>query len=200
MSWTRRIARGLVSHGIIPDEDLEIYEFGAGQLLFQAINVITTVGIALLCDMLPQCLLFLASYIPLRSFAGGFHAKTQIRCYILSNVMIVAALCAIRMVPAAAWVCLLLTLPGASVIFLLAPVQDRNKPLSGQERLVYRRRSRWILLVLILICAGSFAIGRPVWTLCIGTAVSALSIMLLLGALKNWAYVRGGRADHGSEG
>lgn len=200
MSWPRRIAGCLVSYGIIPEEDLEIYEFGVSQLLFQAINVITTIGIALLWGMLPQCLLFLASYIPLRSFAGGFHAKTQMRCYVLSNVMIVAALCTIRMVPAAAWVCLLLTLPGASMIFLLAPVQDRNKPLSEIERLVYRRRSRWILLALILSSGGSFAIGRPVWTLCIGTAVSALSIMLLLGALKNWAYVRGGGEDHGSEG
>lgn len=200
MSWSRRIAGGLASHGVIPEEDLEIYEFGVGQFLFQAINVITTIGIALLCGMLPQCLLFLVSYIPLRSFAGGFHAKTRTRCYILSNAMIAAALRAIRVAPATAWMCLLLTLPGASVIFFLAPVQDRNKPLSEIERLVYRRRSRWILLTLILSCAGSFAIGHPVWTLCVGTAVSALSIMLLLGALKNWAYARGDGEDHGSEG
>ena len=42
---------------------------------------------------------FILAYIPIRSYAGGYHASTQLRCYILSNAVVVAVLIAIRLVP-----------------------------------------------------------------------------------------------------
>lgn len=199
MNRSRRIAEGLARRGIVSPDDIEICAFGVGQLLFQAVNVATAAGVGLLCNMLPQCLFFLAAYIPLRSFAGGFHAKTQLRCYVLSNLLLMAALSIIYLAPATIWNCLLLTAPGACLIFLLAPVPDRNKPLSGKEHLIYRRKARCILLALIALSAGSFVVSVPVLAMCIGAAISTLSIMVLLGLLKNRLYAPEPGADGNGE-
>lgn len=42
--------------------------------------------------MVWQSVLFTAAYMTLRVYAGGYHAPTQLRCYILSFIMVVTAL------------------------------------------------------------------------------------------------------------
>ena len=69
-------------------EDKEVYRYGIQQGLNLALNILTTIIIGCLCDMLLPSILFLVCYMPLRSFCGGYHAKTHLRCYIYSVIMI----------------------------------------------------------------------------------------------------------------
>ena len=82
-----KIAESLTNSGVITTEDRELYEYGLHHGLLMIINLLTTVVIGLLFKMVWQSFVFMIAYIPLRTYAGGYHAKTQFRCYLLSIVI-----------------------------------------------------------------------------------------------------------------
>ena len=67
-----------------PDDDSEVIEYGLYILISKIIFIITIVIIGIIFNELAAILLFTLLYTPLRSFAGGIHAETSFRCYILS--------------------------------------------------------------------------------------------------------------------
>ncbi|MBQ8010486.1 MAG: accessory gene regulator B family protein, partial [Oscillospiraceae bacterium] len=96
---SERIVDGFEKQRVILSEDKEIYRYGVQQGLNLAFNFLTTLVIGAVCGMFWESVLFMAAYMPLRSFAGGYHAKTHLRCYLYSIVMITAVLLVIRFLP-----------------------------------------------------------------------------------------------------
>lgn len=185
MSLSERIVSHFVRQGVITVEDEPIYLFGLDQIFFQLLNLITAIVIGLIMGMLPEALLFIVAYIPLRKYAGGWHASTQLYCFLLSTVLIVAALLFIGAVPLTYLALVLLIVPGAIVIFIMSPVANENKPLSKNEHKTYGRKARVILAIILAITAGLAFFKLLNIIACIGTAISTLSIMLILGLIKN---------------
>jgi accessory gene regulator B len=145
------------------------------------LNIIITIFIGLLLQMMWQSLLFMVSYIPLRTYAGGYHAGTQLRCFWYSILLILVVLLAIKFIPWTNFIILGLALVSGTVIYLLAPMEDENKPLSKSEVKVYKNRARVILLlelvsIFILITNNMYAEG-----VCVLLSILALSIMLFMG-------------------
>ena len=82
----------LISSSIIKKEDAEIYIYGFKEIVFVALNLITTIFIGLIFNKIFEVILFMVTYIPIRVYAGGYHARTQIRCYIFSVLMLISVL------------------------------------------------------------------------------------------------------------
>lgn len=76
---------------VIRSEDREIYRYGVQQGLNLLLNLLTTAVIGILCGMFWESVVYIAAYMPLRRYAGGFHSKTHTRCYVCSVVMITLA-------------------------------------------------------------------------------------------------------------
>lgn len=55
-------------------------------LLNQTINILLAILIAVVFAAPQPVLLFLISYIPLRSFGGGYHADTNLGCTVVSAI------------------------------------------------------------------------------------------------------------------
>lgn len=72
------ITKKLEEAHAIKSEDREIYLYGVKQGLTILLNLITICAIGIVSKMLWQSILFMAAYIPLRSCAGGYHAKTPV--------------------------------------------------------------------------------------------------------------------------
>ena len=70
----------MVRNEIISSEDREIYVYGLKQGLILLINILTTLLIGFAFNKTTETIVFLASYIPLRVYAGGYHARTQMGC------------------------------------------------------------------------------------------------------------------------
>ena len=86
------IARSFVARGTISEERFSICRYGIKQLFSVCLNLLTTLCIGMVFGLVWESVLFTAAYIPLRSFAGGFHAKTPVRCYWYSAAMIAIVL------------------------------------------------------------------------------------------------------------
>lgn len=86
----------LISVGIISETDADVYLFGFFQLVMMLLNIVTTIVLGVLFELLLPCILLNVSYIAIRTSAGGHHADSPMRCYINSTIMISVLLAVIK--------------------------------------------------------------------------------------------------------
>ena len=178
-----RLIKGLINAGQIKPEESDLYHYGLQQGLFMFLNFFTTVIVGLLFGMLWQSILFSLVYMPLRMNAGGYHARTPLRCYAFSTALIFAVLSAIGLVVQSRLICGVIAVAGAAVIFALAPVGDKNKPLDKIEQKVYRKRACLTLGFWLVILLFSFVLGWEYVTATIATALATLGMIVILGSV-----------------
>lgn len=175
---------------IISEDNKEIYLYGIRQALRSLVNLLTTVIIGGLFGMIWESLLFMFLYIPLRSYAGGYHARTPIKCFFFSIVMMSIVLWVIGYWEYLKLICACQSIVALILIFFLAPIEDVNKPLDEIEIDVYRRRARRIAL---LECSGSLIANYfeiEIITRSVTVVLCMSAIMLLMGKLNNIVILR----------
>lgn len=179
-----RWANSLVQEGIVSREDEELYSYGLRQSWLFLMNISTALVIGWLMDALTACILFMVCYVPLRRMAGGYHARTPFRCYLLGIVLVTAALAAIKWLPWTMEGALITTAIASVVIWFLAPVEDENKPLDEDEIKIYRQKLKNVLCIEWIIIIVVMALNVKV--VAIGLAVSELSasILTIVGKYK----------------
>lgn len=152
------VSKALISNCIISEEDEELYRFGIEMLLMKSLHFITILAIGgFLFKMLPETIIYLASFIPLRSYAGGYHAKSRTHCYIISCLMVIAALFCVKFIPGDYTVIcgVFLLAVSSCLIICLAPKGSANKELDELETKVFRRKT---LIILSFLCISAILI------------------------------------------
>lgn len=182
---SERLTQSLITNQIIQSDNRELYRYGIQQGLTMILNLATTLLIGVLCGMLWQSIVFYMTYIPLRSYAGGYHAKTPVRCYLFSIAMMFTILSAMRWVSVTNLICSIMLLLSLVCVFLLAPVADHNKPLDDTEQNVYRHRARVIAVSEIIIAFACFFLHQESVMRCIALSMMCISIILISGWIKN---------------
>lgn len=137
-----------IKRGMILDEDVSVYRYGYMLLLETAVNIILSVGIGFVMNDVLSVLIFLLSFMTLRSYAGGYHANRTWKCMLLSNfcVFITLLLGSITNSLNCTGILLVLDAFASISIYLLAPVSSENKILSSNERKVYKKVVFYILI------------------------------------------------------
>lgn len=183
-----KITKSLIKAGAVPPEDSALYEYGIRMGFLLVINIATAVLIGLFLGMVWQCIIFLIAYNPVRTYAGGYHAGTPLACYLLSIPMVVAVLLGIKLIPWNGYICAIALFIALMIIVLLAPVEDRNKPLNEREKTVYGRRAGVYSAVLSGMAVTLWFAGMEQISLSIVMALGVAAVMLVLGAVKNSNY------------
>ena len=80
-------------------DNYEIYEYAVYIILSSAFHIATIIALGLCFNLLVESLVFYFSFITIRKFAGGYHAKTPIKCYIISVVSSTIILVLINIIP-----------------------------------------------------------------------------------------------------
>ena len=181
-----KIGDDLVQSNIVKEEDAEIYIYGINQILVSVLNVSSALIIGLILETFFEAVVFMAAYIPLRIFAGGYHAKTPLRCYIFSVIMLVIVSLGIKYLPLAEWVYHAILLAAAIVVLVLSPVEDRNKPLDEIEHKVYKKRAIFIAATEFFVGLALKLIGLDNLFVAVVYSFAALGFMLVAGKVKNY--------------
>jgi accessory gene regulator B len=175
------ITNRLIENGTINAEDKEIYEYGLKHIAALFINIITTLIIGFIFGMVWQTILFMVSYIPLRSYAGGYHARTPLRCYILSIILTICVLLSIKYIPYNNMLLLIITFISGILIFMFAPVDTENKPLDDIETRVFKKRTRIILFLEVGLILFFMILNLSLIGTCFVFSLSYASFMIILG-------------------
>ena len=179
------IAQRLKDNNTIDDEHYEICRYGLQQGFIIILNIVSTVAVGVVFGMLWQAVFFTAIYIPLRSYAGGYHANTALRCYIYSILLMIAVLLAIRHITIPSFICIIILVISVSVIAMFAPVEDLNKPLDKMEKAVHKKRTIIISTFEGLLLLISLTLNLMQITYCIVWAFILMATILLIGKSKN---------------
>lgn len=182
---SNKITDILLGNNTIKQEDREIYCYGVQQGLTLILNILTTIVIAFVCREFWQCLIFMISFILPRRYAGGYHAKTPLRCYIYSNAVIFAALLIIKFFTLGIFICGCLSVISGAIIFFLSPIEAANKPLDDEEKMVYRIRARIILVILLVIQFVLSILNYNTAVMCISLALFLLAALMVMGMINS---------------
>lgn len=183
---SRKIVNDLTRSDIVKAEDAEIYIYGINQILMYSINISSALIIGLIFGKFFEAAVFIVAYCSLRSFAGGYHAKTPLRCYVFSVIMLIIVLVGIKYLYLTEWMYYVVLLAAALVVIVLSPVEDRNKPLDEIEHKVYKRRTILIAATELLIGIVLKLTGLDNLFVAVVYSFCMLSIMLVAGKVKNY--------------
>ncbi len=134
---------------IIQKEDEQVYYYGLQLLIATLIKAIVFILVASLLGFVSETVVFLVFYSSLRVQAGGFHASSAFKCFILTVILVSISIAIAYLVPYnfASKMQLTMLVVAILLVYLYAPVDTENKPLSKKEVLIYRRRSMIAVLV-----------------------------------------------------
>lgn len=179
------ITQILEENNTIQSENRKIYCYGFEQGFTILLNIVTITIIGLVLQSLPHALLFIILYFPLSSYAGGFHAKTAIRCHLYSMLIIVLILLTIKFVSIRNSIYILLTFTSSVIILFLSPVQDHNKPLDQTEYKVYKYRTLVVWAIETSVFTLSIYFHLKILICCISWVFVIMSLVLCLGLINN---------------
>ncbi len=169
----------------LTDEDKEIYLFGLIQGVIFLLNTFTALCIGMILNMLIEVIIYLVCFIPIRIFAGGYHAKTQFRCYIMSTVTTFVALRLIKFLQISNSIFeIVVLIISIIIIWNLSPIEDDNKPLTKEEYSIYKIKVRKLISIILGVLIFSFIINNQLILSSIQVAMFILSLVVIIGAIK----------------
>lgn len=183
--FSNMVTNLFIMMSVIQEEDKELYQYGVEQICSIVLNIMTTVIIGVLYGMISEILIFMFAYIPLRIYAGGFHAKTSLRCYLCSVAITIIALSVMKFVKIPYFICIIAAAVSSIVILSAAPIEDKNKPLDSVEKTVFKKRTVFIWLAEIILLLIFLILKLDLFVVPISLSMLLEGIMLVLGIIKN---------------
>jgi accessory gene regulator B len=174
-----------VREGFVRENDQDIYSYGLELLISTVMNILALLALGLIFGRLAETAVVLAVMLPMQSFAGGYHANTHLKCFL---IMIIGWFPVMWMIDslsgkgAAVVSCAAIT-----VILRLAPVRHVNVPMSG-ERVKRMKLYSWVFGLTAVAASGLLLFcGEPAGRhgIAISAALCALSASMLAAYVKN---------------
>lgn len=184
-NFSRRIAGLLYSQGVIKEQDIDKCRYGLEVFMSSSAEVLSILVLSLFPGNFAETCLFFAAFIPLRIYAGGYHADTRLRCYFVSLAIYALFSAAIAFLPQSFY------LPAAiaeavisfAAVYIFSPVVHFRRKMNSIEIKNYRRFSLAICAaesILILIFTAVFKGDRFTASAAFGQLAEALSIAAAL--------------------
>lgn len=145
------------ANGVIDNDKREIITFGLEGIIATLISASSALFIAFLFGRVLECIAFLAAFMPLRTYSGGFHASNHARCILLliGTVMVEIFILYIVNKPCIG-ICGTSMMLSLILIAFFAPIEDINHPLSENQKRANKRRC--IKVEITSICVAIFLI------------------------------------------
>lgn len=163
---------------------LEIVAYGIEIMLAAIINVVLVLIISAMFNRFVETVTFLCVFMPLRTYSGGFHAKTHVRCFfiLLCCVIFEWLIIDVFMEFDLIYVGILVLLVSSIVIILLTPIEHKNKPLTKKHISHSRFVCRIILSIIWIISTALYfnKIPRILFPIIYGCAVTAISMLVVI--------------------
>lgn len=148
----KRITHSWVMNRVILAEEADSYKYGLELLLSGICNTAVMISISIILHCPFAWIIFMLAFAPLRLTAGGFHAESHWGCIGMFCTTYAWLIYVASRIPSNfQCLCELLISCGSLwVIYILSPVEAKNKPLSKAQYTKYRTRSLVIAVFLFV--------------------------------------------------
>lgn len=170
----------------IDAEEQAVIEYGLVQGLYSMCGIGIVLLIGAILEITIESVFFLVTLIPLRMYAGGYHASTRTRCAIVSLTLMIGSLGIIWYGEIPLIVSLAVGLTEAGMLFCIIPI-DGTEPLDKDETKTYRKKGRKILVLEVIFFVLTLSSFNEVFI----ATFSIVLILVVLGMLKKNSAKRG---------
>ena len=176
------IADMLWTQGIIQEDDIDKCKYGIDLFISSFLEIISILAIAAFLGNFIETVLLFVFFVPLRIYAGGYHADTKLKCYFISLVMYGFSYTLANITPSGMFVLINVigTLFSLIMVLIMAPIIHINKNVNDIERRNYRKISIEICLVettIILLLTMTIPKNIIVTYLTVGQVSVAISML-----------------------
>ncbi len=165
---SRNMTQVLLNRDIIEFDDFNVYLYGF-QLMFATIfKGIGLIFIGIAFGYLKEIFIFIAFFSTLRVYAGGYHSKTYLGCFLTTlSMMFISIWTATAIthfyVPV---ITLSILIVSYSLVFKYAPVDTENKRLNDREYKKYRKISLNIVFIQIVLIVVMYVFNNDLLYYC----------------------------------
>lgn len=183
----KSIAHFFVVQKIVEEPREVIYAYGLELLISDVLNTLIVLLIAVFTHTLPAVLVFVAVFVGLRQFVGGYHANSHLSCMLTLIVVMMLfcfGVCNISKRLALVFgICfIVISLP---IIFCIAPVSHPNKPMSDEKHDKLKKCSRILSFAIFVAVILMLILGYQKIGLYVSCGMLLTSVMAVLGRYSN---------------
>ena len=176
------IADMLWTQGIIQEDDIDKCKYGIDLFVSSFLEIFSILAIAAVLGNFIETILLFVFFIPLRIYAGGYHADTKLKCYLISLVMYGFSYAIAKIVPSElfALINVVGTVFSLIIVLIKAAINHTNKTVNYIERKNNRKISIQICLIettIILLFTMAIPQNLIVTYLMVGQASVAISML-----------------------
>lgn len=181
----KKITNKFIEHRIINSEDNEIYNYCFETTIVSLISHFTLFMLSILFNEFICSMVFLISFSVFRKICGGYHADNYIKCSIMSLSSYLALILIIKKFNIVFSSNFYIFLIGLVIIFLLSPIQDKNKPFTEKQYKRFKIISKSLAAILIIsfiilkLCEIQYLfINKYYFSFCYGIDLVAFSLLI----------------------
>ena len=158
-------------------EQKVILAFGLSKLTYFLVNIILVYIAGVLIGNKFNCVSYFLTFYILRTYAGGYHAHSKTACFVVTCIIEVCAVFAIYLSHFSLYsliVCIVLSF----LIYMLAPIESVNKPLTEEEQHLYKNKTA--VAVLLCVIVGFLDNYTGYNCICVGIYVALIEAFLMM--------------------
>lgn len=151
------VADLLAEYKFISKEKVEICRYGLENLITSLLEILSVLILSIIFNNEVCTIIFLASFISLRRYTGGYHANTKLGCYAVLLAIYLIFMLMIKHMPVEFDLVFEITSLSFTIfmVFRYAPIVNGNKNINQTERKAFRRLG----IILTLVSSGFVVLG-----------------------------------------
>lgn len=185
---SKYVAELLESEGVIKQNDVDVCRYGLEVFLSSFVEILTILVVSALLNNFIETVLFFAGFVPLRVYAGGYHANTKLRCYMVSVLVYGLFSVVLIVLPLYyyTYVNLISCVFSLIMVWKYAPIIHSRRRINTTEKKRYKKISvgiavfQAVIIVAMTMCTKN---NIFVFSFSIGQGMAVLS--MLAAIIKN---------------
>ena len=160
----------LIHQQAIQEQDRELYTYALYNMVLLIIPLGLTVIFGEIIGNVKQGIVMMLPFITLRKYSGGYHAKTPLRCMIISSLLLFLCI-KITSGISCSWRLLLFTVIMGVSLVLLSPVDSDKRKLDKQQKRKYRKVACVLVLSFLAFTAGLWEIHMEKYAVSVAVGI-----------------------------
>lgn len=156
-SISSKVLQALINYNIVNEKEIPLYEYGLKIIAYKIGYMISLISICFILQRsFINLLIFYFSFILLRKYSGGYHAKNYISCMLLFLLVYLCLDLGVSLFQTMNDSLLFVYFLIISVlIYLKSPIDCANKRLTSYQKVKNKKKTLFVLILLIstyIIC------------------------------------------------
>lgn len=180
------LSETLYKRNVILFEEIELYEYSLFMILSYLSFLIIAIILGFVLKIPFLAMIFYIVFSLIRNFAGGIHANSEVKCNIITTMLILISEVLIKVLISydLIWIPLVMLLISSVSLIVLKPVASSQKEISQKERLHFHKKVIVLTVIAVLISLSCLLLDIRSITISLSVGLFLATILLIIGKIQ----------------